>query len=59
MACPMCNCKVTYPFQSDPDLPKIDEGMERCSWCGYIFYVDDAADENDYIPLPPSRNKWS
>jgi hypothetical protein len=45
MACPRCECKVTYQYDDDDIFPS--EGMERCAACGYIFDEDEALEEDD------------
>lgn len=45
MACPKCNCKDTYPHYEDDDAAETD--LERCAHCWHIFYIEDAADEDD------------
>ena len=50
MACPKCNCKVTYCYTTDDVQDDYD--MERCANCGTVFYLMDAADEdNDYTDI--------
>lgn len=46
MACPRCNCKVTYQFNRDDESPD-DDRLERCAACGNVFDIDDHADEDD------------
>jgi hypothetical protein len=49
MACPECGCIVTYQYDDSWDGFDSTEGWERCSACGYIFYAEDSApDEEDY-----------
>lgn len=51
MACPKCKCEVTYCFDDD-DLGLDDYEMERCSACGTVFYLMDAAeDREDYTDI--------
>ena len=45
MACPKCNCKVTYDYNYD-DVDDRDYEMERCSSCGTVFYLMDAAEDD-------------
>jgi len=46
MACPKCGCRVTYCCNDD-DMGLDEYDMERCSACGTVFYLMDAADEDD------------
>jgi len=52
MACPKCNCKVTYCYNDD-DMSLDEYDMERCSACGTVFYLMDAAEDepDDYTDL--------
>ena len=51
MACPKCKCEVTYSYSYD-DFDDRDYEMERCSACGTVFYLMDAAeDREDYNDL--------
>ena len=45
MACPYCECKVTYQYDDDDTFPT--PGLERCANCGTIFDEEDALDEDD------------
>ena len=47
MSCPKCHCKVTYCYDSDLDDYQDDYEMEKCSYCGHVFYSMDAGDEED------------
>lgn len=48
MACPICKCKVTYPYDPDPDSVGIDdEELERCANCGYVFWIEYQLDDDD------------
>jgi hypothetical protein len=42
MSCPNCGCKVTYQY-GDSDYYY----YERCSYCGCIFCIEDAGDDED------------
>jgi hypothetical protein len=48
MACPKCGCKVHYQYDNGWDGDQMDETIERCAACGYVFCIDDAADEDDH-----------
>ena len=51
MSCPKCKCEVTYGYSND-DVDDRDYEMERCSACGTVFYLMDAAeDREDYTDL--------
>lgn len=47
MACPKCGCKVHYQYDSGWDGEQSDERLERCAACGDVFYIEDAADDED------------
>lgn len=56
MACPKCGCKVTYWYDSGDDVMPGPDDLERCSACGHIFWIEEAADEDDdYIEI----KQWS
>jgi len=46
MACPECECKVTYQYDDDDVEPT--PGLECCARCGFIFDVENALDEDNY-----------
>ncbi len=48
MACPKCNCKLTYHYDDawDGD-PCDDEIYEKCAACGHIFDIECAAEDAD------------
>lgn len=49
MSCPKCGCKVTYNYDCTYEGMGMDEGLERCSACGYIFYdYIEGVDDDDY-----------
>lgn len=48
MACPKCKCRVCYPYDTDPDMVGIvDEELQRCSNCGYVFFSDEELDDEE------------
>lgn len=47
MSCPFCGCKETYPYEDEDVEPDI---CERCAACGWIFDIEDHADEEDEEP---------
>jgi hypothetical protein len=48
MACPKCRCKETYHYDNTWDgEPTSNDDMERCAFCGHIFYIDESLDEDD------------
>lgn len=46
MACPKCGCKETNTYVED-DFIGLPDDQERCAACGHIFYIEDAAYEDD------------
>lgn len=46
MACPKCRCKTTYTY-CDDDILGLPGDQERCANCGAIFFVDDAAEDDE------------
>lgn len=47
MACPECECKVTYQYDDSWDGSDSTEDMERCSACGHIFWIEEGLPEDD------------
>ena len=47
MACPKCQCKVTYQYDDDDDVYLGNDDLERCAACGHIFDIHDALDDDD------------
>lgn len=46
MACPNCGCRTTYPYyENEWDC---DTDIERCAACGKFFFIELAADDDDY-----------
>ena len=41
MACPKCECKVTYAYGNS-------DYMERCAACGEIFDIEMSEDEDEW-----------
>lgn len=55
MACPKCGCKVHYQYDSGWDGEQSDETLERCAACGDVFYIEDAADDDEDTGALASR----
>ena len=52
MACPKCNCKVTYPLNAPDYVPPEEDFWERCANCGHIFdgELEAVDDDDDFDP---------
>ena len=47
MTCPKCGCKACYPLYDPEDYIGETEDMERCANCGFIFWIEEAEDDDD------------
>jgi hypothetical protein len=45
--CPKCGCKVTYPIFNPHDYSDTAEDKEICANCGYVFWIEDADDDDE------------
>jgi hypothetical protein len=49
MACPKCGCQVHYQFDNGDVIgtDPLNEELERCAACGYVFALMDEADDDE------------
>jgi hypothetical protein len=52
MACPRCECKCTYTYDDSPEGFMGTPGLERCAYCGYIFDIEEALDDEEIEDAP-------